>query len=161
MSKKIIICLALMCALIMTACANPEPGEQVPGDDQPVGTTPADTTPAETTPSATETTAPATDPTKITVSLDGTTDYMIIRADNAQSTIVSAAAKLFLKLKYDVGIQTKINTDWAKDESTIDLSIQGVEPENISLVEGEFIIGCNNASWSGGVVYRLNIQKKQ
>lgn len=122
MSKKIIICLALMCALIMTACANPEPGEQVPGDDQPVGTTPADTTPAETTPSATETTAPATDPTKITVSLDGTTDYMIIRADNAQGTIVSAAAKLFLKLKDDVGIQTKINTDWAKDESTIDQS---------------------------------------
>ena len=41
------------------------------------------------------------------------------------------------------------------------MTLLGVEPENISLIEGEFIIGCNDAKWSGGEVYQLEIVKKK
>ena len=51
--------------------------------------------------------------------------------------------------------------DWAgKLVKRVDMTLLGLEPENISLIEGEFIIGCNNASWTGGEVYSLEIIKK-
>lgn len=51
--------------------------------------------------------------------------------------------------------------DWAgKLVKRVDMTLLGIEPENISLIEGEFIIGCNNASWTGGEVYSLEIVKK-
>jgi hypothetical protein len=51
--------------------------------------------------------------------------------------------------------------DWnGKLVTRVDMTLLGVEPENISLIEGEFIIGCNDANWSGGEVYQLEIIKK-
>lgn len=51
--------------------------------------------------------------------------------------------------------------DWnGKLVTRVDMTLLGVEPENISLIEGEFIIGCNDAKWSGGEVYQLEIIKK-
>ena len=51
--------------------------------------------------------------------------------------------------------------DWdGKLVTRIDLELSGVEPENISLVDGEFIIGCNNSTWTGGVIYRVEVIKK-
>ena len=115
MFKKIIVCLTLICALMLSACANPTPDEQAPGDDQSKLTTPADTT--TSTP---DTTAPQTDPTKLTISLDGTTDYVIVRADAAKAGVVNSAAGLYVALKDTVGIKTSIITDWVKDPSTLD-----------------------------------------
>ena len=43
----------------------------------------------------------------------------------------------------------------------VDLGISlSEEPENISLVDNKFIIACNNSSWTGGVVYEVEIAKK-
>ena len=51
--------------------------------------------------------------------------------------------------------------DWAgKLVTRVDMTLVGLEPENICLIEGEFIIGCNNANWTGGEVYSLEIIKK-
>ncbi len=114
MPKKIIICLALMGALLLSACANPAPDGPEQGDQQPTDTSPANTTPTP------EVTAPADDPTKLTVSLDGKTDYVIVRGDKAKPEVVSAAAEIFNTLNNDCGIDIKIVSDWARDESAID-----------------------------------------
>ena len=51
--------------------------------------------------------------------------------------------------------------DWSgKLVKRVDMTLLGIEPENICLIEGEFIIGCNNANWTGGEVYSLEIIKK-
>lgn len=40
----------------------------------------------------------------------------------------------------------------------IPLSIPAnIEPENISIVDDSFYIGCNNSSWSGGLLYRVKL----
>lgn len=51
--------------------------------------------------------------------------------------------------------------DWSgKLVTRVDMTLTGLEPENISLVEDTFYIGCNNSSWNGGVVYALEIIKQ-
>ena len=42
----------------------------------------------------------------------------------------------------------------------VDMTLTGVEPENICLVDDTFYIGCNNSKWTGGIVYSLKIVKQ-
>lgn len=51
--------------------------------------------------------------------------------------------------------------DWdGKLITRVDMTLAGVEPENISLKDMKFYIGCNNATWTGGEIYELEIVKK-
>ncbi len=51
--------------------------------------------------------------------------------------------------------------DWSgKLVKRVDMTLPGIEPENICLVGDIFYIGCNNAKWNGGDVYELKIIKQ-
>lgn len=51
--------------------------------------------------------------------------------------------------------------DWSGNFITkIPLGIKAYEPENISLVGDTFYIGCNNADWTGGIVFTAQIVKE-
>lgn len=51
--------------------------------------------------------------------------------------------------------------DWSgKRVNIIDVSLNSGEPENICLVNDVFYVGCNNAKWTGGAVYKMQIIKK-
>ena len=50
--------------------------------------------------------------------------------------------------------------DWnGKRITIVDVTIPSGEPENICLVDDVFYVGCNNAKWTGGVVYEMRIAK--
>lgn len=50
--------------------------------------------------------------------------------------------------------------DWSGKRVTIvDVSLTNCEPENICLVDDVFYVGCNNAKWTGGLVYEMRIVK--
>ena len=51
--------------------------------------------------------------------------------------------------------------EWKGNEiARLPLGLSDVEPENISLVGDTFYIGCNNSTWTGGLVYTAKLVKK-
>lgn len=52
--------------------------------------------------------------------------------------------------------------DWKGNEiARVPVGMEGIEPENISLVGDTFYIACNNSTWTGGEIYRGKLVKSR
>ncbi len=138
MLKKIFTLLAISTLLLLSSCANPQ-DTGTSQDTQPSAPDIQTTTPAQTT-----TADPGPDYSdKLVIVLDGETKYSIIRSDRAQERVVKAGSALHTGIREATGITLTLNTDWARDTSTIDQSAP------------EIIIGETNRIASMGVADTL------
>ena len=109
-------------------------------------TQPTETTTAENTTAAVseQTTTPAPADVALTLVENGKTTYTVIRSEEAEDSIRTAASNLYQKIKSVTGVTLKLSTDW-----------YNTRQENLDLSGPEILVGQTNRPESAEVLASL------